>query len=257
MEFEIPAWVPGFRGMSSNETIRRVSLFTTPLVSPGLHSVEITNLGNAETVPLPLDFIFVEHGDVGSGTARFSTQAPLGGKLTQTSSSSSKSTGIGAPATNAPPSSKFKLGYIIGAGAGGAVLLAITGFLIYRCLKSRKESRGPSHTPEHTQLLSGLTRQPSAPPSYTPTLGPEHSISPFESSSGDRSPARVIPPKSSRLAMLSPSESQDLASHPVPVSSPWRASSLPPYRVDSSSSQLRAVPPVVPRRLPPKLPPPK
>jgi len=158
VRFEIPAWTPGFRGLPTNETMRRVLLFTTPPVAPGQHTIEITNLGSAETVPLSIDYVYVAHGDVDE-PATTATGVGGGAQSTATTSTSTPKASSGTPTSTETRASitdistqKAKPGPIIGGVVGGLAVLAIVGFLIYLWLAKRRKS---SRVPETQVLLTG------------------------------------------------------------------------------------------------------
>ena len=272
--FEIPAWTPGFRGMPTNETIRRVGLFTTPNVSPGHHTVEVINLGNAETVPLSFDYIYVQHGDVDASTATDPPPAVVGsGAARPTTRTSTPSPSTSAPTgaeTSVTYSSvqKSQLGPIIGGGVGVAVVLALAGLLVYRCLRKRKQSKYSGTetriTPQEFQVFSMQSRRLAADTTvYTMVPADDRAIAPFilpmSTWSGERPFA--IPPEKRRLLPESTFPDQGMASSSTepPQYHAGRATSLPLYATDPGQPQRvnsrRKSPPPHPRRLPPRLPP--
>ena len=277
--FEIPTWTSGFRGLPSNQTIRRVILFTTPVVSPGHHTVEITNLGNSETVPLAIEVVYVQHGDVDGSTA-ITLPPPVasGGGASQSisrmsTSSSSKSTGIGASTTIAS-AQKIPLGPIIGGGAGIFVVLATAGFLIYLCRKRRKEARHMGTesrlTSQEAQawsmqsrnwtVASGLYRTGPTPPRYSMIPGDEHFITPFTlpTSTSSGPPIGVIPPENQRLLPGYSSTSLNRAGpspSAIPTQPPPGYQTNPDGSQPANSSGRAGAAPPIPRRLPPRLPP--
>ena len=287
MKFDIPQWTPGFRGMPSNETIYRVGLFTTPAVSPGHHTVEVINMGNAETVPLSIDYVYVQHGDVNASTstAVFSPRPVVGSGTPSTKNSltytSSTTIGTGTSINDAS-AQKIQLGPVIGGIVGVLVVLTIAGFLVYRCLERRKES-GYRRTEtrltfQQAQTLNIQSRglaaatglystspTPTTPTPYRMIPRDENLITPLllPMDSSSRPPTRPIPPEKRRLlpeSRNSPPEPRTaprnrgmLSTPAIPVQTPaGRLSSLPPYKTDPD---LGPGPPPVPRRLPPKLPP--
>ena len=82
--FNIPAYVDNYRGLPSNASRVRVPILETPTLPYGNHTLIITYLGSAETVPLALDYFVVNHGvsdstDPGKSTNRAMIGGLVGG----------------------------------------------------------------------------------------------------------------------------------------------------------------------------------
>ncbi|KAJ3567289.1 hypothetical protein NP233_g6455 [Leucocoprinus birnbaumii] len=159
--------------------------FTTPELSDGQHTLTVTFLGNRQTTPLCLDYLYVRNGHFGTSTHALGTSTTMSvpsslPTITQNSGisnpgfpSSSESTSRGAPA-----------GAIVGGVIGGLVLLICTaaGLLFRRrrqqTNKQRKKellnttpTQFPLYYPETHGGISGSTAMPrpdspsSSPPS--------------------------------------------------------------------------------------------
>ena len=277
--FPIPAWTSGFRGMPSNETIFRVPLFTTPSVSPGHHTLEVINLGNAETSPLSIDYIYVSHGDVDGVTATAKPNPPPAG----TGTSSNPSSSTGTQTTTIAAAQKTNLGPIIGGVVGGVVVLSLVAFLLFLW---RKRSKRPAAevrlTSEEAWNLNMQSRDLAVatspydtgptPPAYSAmTLPYEQSqttIVPLEMTMNTTTgaPVRAIPPEKHRLLGGSSTlASRCMGSVPTTPSQSPPGSLGPPSQYGapsdhsrSTNSSSQAVPgSVMPRRVPPRLPPKK
>ena len=146
MLFEMPTWTPNFRGLNSNDSIFRHTVFTTPTVSPGHHTLEVVNLGNANTVPLSLDYFLIHHGDVDATTA----MAPRPNVNTNTVTNIgvppiNSSTPSGLPSDSSPSqgAQKNNVGVIVGAVVGTLVLLGLGVFLFLGIRKRRRDVGTP------------------------------------------------------------------------------------------------------------------
>jgi len=147
VRFNISAWTPEFRGLPPNETIHRVSLFTTPPALPGQHVLEVINLGNAGTVPLSIERLFVDHGGVdqttGTALPAPAVARPVPPQVTTSGSAftaPSEATVTGTSAINNGSTQKTLVGAVVGGIVGGTAIIIIAGVLIYLYLKRRKES---------------------------------------------------------------------------------------------------------------------
>ena len=145
MDFVMPAWVSGFRGLPANDSMWRQTVFSTPTVSPGYHTLEITNLGNASTVPLSIDYFLVYHGDVDASTAT-GTPPNINTKANTGSVTTRKSPNPSGLTSDEPPTQSGKknnIGIIVGAVVGVLVLIAAAVFLFFWIRKRRKAKALP------------------------------------------------------------------------------------------------------------------
>ena len=138
--FETPTWISGFRGLGSNDTITRHTIFTTPPVSPGHHTLEIVNLGNSSTAPLTIDHFIVNHGDVNATTA-----AAAKPDLSTNPNAALSPMDYSDP-SGLTTSTKKNVGVIVGATVGAVVLLAVLAFLFLWNRKRRSASVRRSKT---------------------------------------------------------------------------------------------------------------
>ena len=126
VQVTIPPYVDNFRGLPSSNTRFRVNLFETASVTPGSHTLELTFLGNASTVPFSFDYLLVHHGNL-SGSPGPSTGSPTPG-------SGDTSNPQGAD----PPSNKSKTISIVGGIVGGVVGIILIGLLVFFIRRRRK-----------------------------------------------------------------------------------------------------------------------
>ena len=163
MRFEIPPWVSSFRGIDANDTIFRLTVFTTPPVTPGHHTLEVINLGNASTVPLSIDYFVVHHGDVDASTATVTSPN------INTNTNTNTNTGVGASPKNSsnpsgstadPPSTtggqKNNIGIIVGAAAGALVLVAAAVVLFF-WIRKRRQAKAIAPSSQWTLHESNLS----------------------------------------------------------------------------------------------------
>ena len=281
--FEIPAWTPGFRGMPSNETIFRVPLFTTSKVPAGHHNLEVINRGNANTSPLSIDYIYVSHGDVDAVTATAQPNLPAAGvQSTGTKSNPSSSTGPPLTTTESATPQKTPPWPIVGGAVGGVVVLALIAFILYLWRKrSKKLEPQVRLSPEdawnlnmQAQYMPVTTVAPydigPTPPAYSETSHPyEHSQigTPLGMTMNNTTgaPVLAIPPQKQRFITpvtpytrdVGPSASTPTHSLPGSLASRSQHGALSDHS-QSTNPSLQAVPgSVMPRRVPPRLPPKK
>jgi len=136
VNFVMPAWTPGFRGLNVNDSIFRHTIFITPPVSPGQHTLELTNLGDFTTVPLSIDYFLVHHGDVPATVTRPSTNTNPNTGVASVDSSNPSALPSESQSSYAAQTSN--VGIIVGAVVGVLVLLAGTTVFVYWIRKRRQ-----------------------------------------------------------------------------------------------------------------------
>ena len=161
--FEIPAWTPSFRGSGSNESIMRYTLFTTPKTSPGLHTLELVNQGNASTVPLPLHYFVVHHGDLLSATGTVRGPATA----TKSSTATGLPSGSQSGSLTSPQGQKNNIGIIVGVIVGMLVLIGAAVLLFFWIRRNRgRKAANPSLW--STDETVALNQRPPPFPIITP-----------------------------------------------------------------------------------------
>jgi len=135
MQFTLPAYEGGFRGLSSRDTRWRVPLLITPPVANGPHTLSITYRGNSSAVPLTVDYFVVAH----QGVAVTPSTNIVGPYVETTNTNTSPGDGTGSP--------KSRAGAIVGGVVGGTFILVALAFLLYWYKNSeRRESKGEERT---------------------------------------------------------------------------------------------------------------
>ena len=134
--FTIPAYSDGFRGFNSDAIRWRVPFLVTPPVENGNHTVEITYNGNADSVPLSVDYVLVAHE---------------GAQVT--------------PTLNLLPAETLKggrsLGPILGGIFAGLLLLLL---LLALCLRRRRRNRESEVMYTNVQVEEEVHDPPFIPP---------------------------------------------------------------------------------------------
>lgn len=157
VNFEIPTWVSGFRGIDANDSIFRLDVFSTPAVSPGHHTLEVVNLGNASTIPLSIDYFLVHHGDVDETTATAvqpNTNTNTNGTAVSAGpKTSSSSTGLTNNLPSNPGARKSNIGIIAGAAVGALVLIGGACFLFF-WVRKRRQAKKVAPSSQWTQYAS-------------------------------------------------------------------------------------------------------
>lgn len=138
VRFEMPIWTSGFRGQASNDSIFRHTVFITPPITPGHHTLEVINLGNPNTVPLAVHYFLIHHGDVNATTGaaippgpniNTNTNPTVGAFPTNPSNPSGSPSSTGVQGNN--------IGVIVGVAVGMLVLLAAVAFIFFWVGKRR------------------------------------------------------------------------------------------------------------------------
>jgi len=265
--FSVPTWTSGFRGGGPNRTLYRVRLFETDPVPPGYHTLEVTNLGNSNTVPLPVDYLYVSHGDVDDITATAQTSSiPATAQSATTTSTSAVSTGTQTPPiTNTGTSDKTSPWPLVGGAVGAVLVLVLAALLGYIWLLRRKrwtKVEGEDRlTPEEAWNLNMQSRDLAVatrpydtgptPPAYSATTlsyGHVYGVTPLQmsTSSTDEVPLRTIPPQKHRF-FTTPTNGQ--------TGSISSISSAQSPAAESPIEFQQAIPGSgAPRRLPPRIP---
>lgn len=216
MGFEMPAWIPSFRGLDSNDSMFRETVFVTPQVTPGHHTLEVVNLGNASTVPFSIDYFLVHHGDVNANTA--TATRPIIGTNTNVALSPETTSGT-----------QKNIGVIVGASVGALVVVAAAAFLFFWIRKRRRTRKLAPSSQWSPDESVALNAHPHGFPLHT---------TPYRDVSDSGGSDAFSPPdysETERLTAVSPQtvshyqpSSQQMDMHPFVT--PFNAHPAPPLR---------------------------
>ncbi|KAF8880157.1 hypothetical protein BD779DRAFT_1473968 [Infundibulicybe gibba] len=127
-------------GLRFSDNLTNQVFFTSPVLSPGPHSLEVTYQGNSTAPPLTLSYLVVANLNVSTTSA--SPQPPV--------------TSLPATSSANKPRMSAPIGAIIGGVIGGVAVLCLAAFLLQRRNRQRKISHkrfGTDHdgtaTPSH------------------------------------------------------------------------------------------------------------